>query len=116
MKKQIKQTVWCSLQFEGFHKWEACPHEEVNYLRQLHRHLFHVKAWVNVTHGDRDVEFIILKHRIQEYIVKQYPTGNLGNMSCEMLAMELIEHFDLCACEVSEDGENGCYLEVSDEH
>jgi len=31
-------------------------------------------------------------------------------MSCEMIARELIEHFNLSRCEVSEDGENGAIV------
>jgi len=36
--------------------------------------------------------------------------NNFGNRSCEDIAEELIETFDLLNCEVLEDGENGAYL------
>lgn len=106
------KVVYCTLQFEALHNWANCPLEEVNYLRHPHRHMFHIKAYKTVTHNDRDTEFIIMKHRIQEYLTKTYRNQNLGSMSCEMLAQELIEKFDLCQCDVSEDNENGAVLTV----
>jgi len=114
----IKQ-VFCQLQVEGTHSWPDCPISEVDYLRDTHRHVFHIKAYRTVTHTDRDVEFIWLKHAIWNYFRGNYfdATKNLcvfGHMSCEMIAEKLIEHFELSACEVSEDGENGCLLIVED--
>jgi hypothetical protein len=103
-------AVYCTLQFEGIHNWPNCPIEEVSYLRFPHRHMFHIKAWMVVSHSDRDVEFIWLKHRITEYLDKTYPDHQLGAKSCEMLAEELINKFGLAACEVNEDGENGAIV------
>ena len=105
--------VYCTLQIEGVHCWPGCPFDEVAYLRDPHRHIFHIKAFQPVTHSDRDVEFIILKHRIAEYLHREYfsDTAHLhwfGAMSCEMIAEELSSHFNLTRCEVNEDGENGC--------
>ena len=82
--------VWATLQFEATHNWPGCPFDEVAFLRVEHRHIFHIKAYHSVTHSDRDVEFIMMKHRIQEYLAKTYPTGRLGAMSCEMLGRELM--------------------------
>ena len=111
-KKKYNQTVYCTLEIEGTHNWKDCPFPEVAYLRDDHRHVFHFKAFVDVEHSDRDVEFIMLKHEIEQYLTSKYYDETLrmckfGSMSCEMLAIELIEKFDLCECEVSEDGENG---------
>ena len=64
--------VFCSLQVEGVHCWPDCPITEVAYLRTLHRHMFHIKAYKQVNHSDRDVEFIWLKHQIREYIIDAY--------------------------------------------
>jgi len=115
--------VYCTLQIEGTHNWPDCPFEEVDYLRVPHRHVFPIKAYQTVTHSDRDVEFIMLKHRIQKHFVEKYWTGwkkkeefsgsalcEFGAMSCEMIAQELIEHFNLSRCEVSEDNENGAVV------
>lgn len=121
----IKSEVYCTLQIEGTHNWPGCPFDEVAYLRDPHRHVFHIKAHKLVNHDDRDTEFIMMKHQITEYLFDKYlrnskdPTSRItqrlhafGAMSCEMLARELIEEFDLCQCEVNEDNENGAILYV----
>lgn len=106
----IRSEVYCTVVFEGIHCWPECPFEEVKYLRDPHRHLFYIKAYKTVHHDDRDVEFIMLKHQIENYMHATYPGGQLGRKSCEMLAEELIRKFDLVACDVSEDNENGAYI------
>lgn len=119
----MKTEVYCTLQIEGTHYWADCPFDEVSYLRNNHRHLFGIKAYKEVTHDDRDIEFIMLKHRIETYIKNKYMhrVGNdavsqllceFGGMSCEMIAKELIEEFELSRCEVNEDGENGAIVTV----
>ena len=111
----ISTEVFCTLQVEGIHNWPECPFEEVSYLRDPHRHLFHIKAYKLVNHDDRDVEFIMLKHAIKIYLAEHYFRVDnaacvFGAMSCEMIARELIVKFSLTRCEVSEDGENGAIL------
>lgn len=111
----MKKVVFCTLSVEGIHCWQNCNIEEVSYLSYPHRHIFHFKCYVEVTHGDRDVEFIELKHHIQEYLHKTYWNERIRMMdftdkSCEMLAEELIGGFGLCQCEVNEDNENGAIL------
>lgn len=113
----MKTEVFCTLQVEGTHSWPGCPFDEVSYLRDPHRHVFHIKAYKTVTHSDRDTEFIILKHKIQQYFVTEYQMPHqrlcvFGAMSCEMIAEDLIEAFDLSRCEVSEDNENGAIVTV----
>jgi len=116
----LTSEVYCTLQVEGTHNWPNCPFDEVAYLRDPHRHMFHIKAHKIVNHDDRDTEFIMLKHQIQRYLNTKYmldPHGDglcvFGAMSCEMIARELIEEFNLCRCEVNEDGENGAILYVN---
>ena len=114
---QISEEVFCTLQLEGLHHWPKCHIDEVKYLRHLHRHVFHIKAHKLVTHDDRDVEFIELKHKIKYYIEQEYWDEKLrllhfGAQSCEMIAKELITKFNLSRCEVSEDGENGAIVTV----
>ena len=65
-------VVFCSLAVDGIHRWEDCPIEEVKVLRDDHRHMFHIRAYMPVTHSDRDVEFIVQKHKILDYLKKRY--------------------------------------------
>ena len=125
---RTRTEVYCTVQIEATHNWPDCPFDEVDYLRVPHRHVFHIKAYAPVTHSDRDVEFIMLKHKIRDYLVNKYgvfetiPTVKgtstyythcvFGAMSCEMLAEELIGRFHLTCCEVSEDNENGALVRV----
>jgi len=107
--------VYCSLQVEATHCWPSCPYDEVAYLRDPHRHVFFIKAYKVVNHDDRDVEFIMLKHQLIKYLEAIYYDSRqqlhiFGAKSCEMLGRELIERFDLTACDVSEDNENGANL------
>ena len=112
----MKSTqVFCTLQVEATHNWPGCPFDEVAYLRDPHRHVFFIKAYTAVTHTDRDVEFIMLKHKILDYMKTTYYSDDaklhvFGAKSCEMLGQELIEHFGLTMCEVSEDNENGAIV------
>ena len=108
----VLTEVFCTVLFEGIHNCPNCPIEEVSYLKDPHRHIFHIKAFKQVNHNDRDVEFIWLKHRVQEFLTETYPNGQMGPTSCEMLAHILIGHFDLTKCEVSEDNENGAVVEL----
>lgn len=113
----MKTEVYCTLQVEGTHNWPNCPYEEVAYLRDPHRHVFHIKAYKEVFHDDRDVEFIMLKHQITTYIRSRYFSVPqelcvFGAMSCEMIGRELIERFGLSRVEVSEDNENGAVVTV----
>lgn len=108
----LTEEVYAHLEVEGVHWWADCPLEEVSYLKYPHRHIFHIDAYAYVSHSDRDIEFIVLKHKIADYLKEKYwdKTWKLlkfGGMSCEMIAKELIAEFNLYKCHVSEDGENG---------
>jgi hypothetical protein len=114
MIEKVTTEVFCTLQIDGLHNWPECPFEEMKILRDLHRHMFHIKAYKRVTHSDRDVEFVILKHRISNWFRENYWSNDLnshlfGRMSCETIAELLHQEFDLSGCEVSEDNENGSY-------
>ena len=109
-----KTVVFCTLQFEATHNWPGCDISEVLYLQNEHRHMFHIKAYKDVNHDDRDVEFIKLKRDIAFHLRLTYGgtenTAKLGAKSCEMLAHELMTEFGLSQCEVNEDGENGAIV------
>lgn len=112
----MEKVVFCTLQVEGIHSWPGCNIEEVSYLKDQHRHMFHIKAYKKVTHADRDTEFIKLKHGIKlhfsGFYSARYKCANFKNMSCEHIAEHLVETFKLTACEVSEDGENGALVHI----
>lgn len=114
-----KQEVFCTVVFEATHNWPGVvDHEqyaEVHYLQHEHRHRFFIKAHSRVTHSDRDVEFIWLAHKIEDFLLSKYPTRRMGHKSCEMLAIEILEHFAdyLYKVEVSEDNENGAIVELA---
>ena len=110
----MKTNIICRLQVEGLHWWsEASKYEPTMiYLESPHRHMFHIVAKKEVMHDDRDVEFIMFKRKINRYLREMYYTSDLdlcdfGSQSCEMIAEELYEKFDLCYCAVYEDNENG---------
>ena len=101
-----RTRVTAKVVFPALHCWPAAP-APVAYLRHPHRHLFVIRATVEVTHDDRDVEFIMLGEQVLAQVAAWYPDGDLGHTSCEMLARRLLEHFDLIECSVFEDDENG---------
>ena len=56
--------------------------------------------------------FIVFKRKVKKYLEEvyydeQYDLCNFRNRSCEMLAKELLQEFDLSYCAVYEDNENG---------
>lgn len=103
--------VFCTTQFEGFHSWPDAP-ENVSYLRDRHRHIFHVRAETIVDHNDRQIEFITLKKEVDAVIKLLKETTDVRNWSCEHWASAILAAFcGLTRVEVSEDGENGAYVE-----
>lgn len=112
----MQTNIVVSTQVEGLHHWPDCPIQEVQYLNSMHRHMFHIKAKKKVEHDDRDIEIIQFKHDIIQYLDNKYMDYNhrclmFGAKSCEMIAKELVEEFELSYCEVLEDGENGAEVQ-----
>lgn len=99
------------LEFEGFHRWPQAP-SDVAYLRDRHRHVFHIEARFAVDHDNRAVEFIQFKGEMLEWLRNRFPGNELGTKSCEQIAGLLLEAFALQSCAVFEDGENGAIVEV----
>ncbi len=104
-------------EFEAYHFWPEAP-EEVMFLRGIHRHIFKVRARMNVSHSDRELEFFIVKGKINGMIHKVIlKDGNfLGRTSCEDIAKMIVDWIVLnlgrikIEVEVSEDGENGAIV------
>lgn len=107
----------------GTHKWEGCDIKAVEFLKNEHHHNFEIYFECDVTHLDRELEFIVLRNWIKEAIKKSYPVVDgivrFGCMSCEMIALDLSNQFKLdhvneinrhLKIVVSEDGVQGGIL------
>jgi hypothetical protein len=125
IKQDIRpnKMIWVTFRKEGTHKYPAALTDpalatgdeyDVSFLGYPHRHIFHFKVWIGVTHDDRDIEFIQFK-RWLENLYKE-GTLQLDYKSCEMMSGDL---FDAISnkypgrevwIEVSEDGENGSFI------
>lgn len=103
-------TVWATFQFPGHHYWPDPP-PQFAYLGNIHRHMFHVRIEVAVTHDNRYVEFIELRNRLYNYCLDTYSHA-VFTFSCEQLAEQIADvardaGYIVVSASVSEDGENG---------
>lgn len=112
--KQYFKLIVINLRIEALHNWPEARTiaPQVGFLSDLHRHEFHISCKKQVSHNERDIEIIMFKRDVQQYLKDKYFDAhqniiNFGPLSCESIAEELINHFDLEVCEVLEDGENG---------
>lgn len=115
-----RTTVFCKESFEGIHRFDDAQ-SEVVYLRQPHRHMFGVCIELEVKHDDREVEFIMLKHKLRSWLRQRCVDGvwPMGTMSCEQLAklvIDMVSHLypgrRWVKVTVDEDGENGASVET----
>jgi frataxin-like iron-binding protein CyaY len=117
------KMIWVTFRKEGIHKYPAAATDptlatgdeyDVSFLANEHRHIFHFRVWIGVTHNDRDIEFIQFKR----WLEKLYSDAilQLDYKSCEMMSDDL---YDVISkkypnreiwIEVSEDGENGSFI------
>jgi hypothetical protein len=114
----LDREIWVTFQKEGVHKYPAALEDpalaDVSFLGYPHRHIFHFRVGVTVTHNDRDIEFILFKRELENL----YSDGimQMDYKSCEMLAEELIAYIGKnypnrkIVVSVSEDNENGATL------
>ena len=120
----MNKMIWVTFQKEGIHKYPAALTDpnlatgdeyDVSFLGYPHRHMFHFKVAIEVFHDDRDIEFIQFK-RWLENLYKDAILA-LDFKSCEMIAEDLYTQINArhpgraVTIEVSEDGENGCYIQ-----
>jgi hypothetical protein len=125
IKQDIRpnKMIWVTFRKEGIHKYPAALTDanlatgdeyDVSFLGYPHRHIFHFKVWISVTHDDRDIEFIQFKR----WLEKLYAEGTLqlDYKSCEMMSGDLYDTISNkypgreVWIEVSEDGENGSFI------
>lgn len=110
--RSMPKYIYAKTEFEGLHSYPDAP-LSVEFLRNEHRHIFHVKVYIEVRHNNRDVEFILFK-RFLDNIIKELnkPLG-----SCEMISDQLYQKISRfypgrkVIIDVSEDNENGSYIE-----
>ena len=117
------KMIWVTFRKEGIHKYPAALTEpalatgdeyDVSFLGYPHRHIFHFKVWIGVTHDDRDIEFIQFKRWLEKLYVDG--TVQLDYKSCEMMSGDLYDAISNkypgreVWIEVSEDGENGSFI------
>lgn len=119
-----KTFVVVPFQKEGYHCFpEAATNPEfktnddydVSHLAYRHMHYFYFKVWVQVSHTNRQIEFIQLRRWLESLFDSK--TLELSNKSCEMISDELYNFISQkfpnveIRIEVLEDGINGSYTE-----
>ena len=124
--KASQKKVWVTFTKEGIHCYPDAAvnpllatgdEYDVSFLSSPHRHIFHFKISIDVFHDDRELEFIQFKRWLEALYVNT--VLQLDYKSCEMIADDL--YAQIAAkypnrdvwIEVSEDGENGCYVEYN---
>lgn len=108
-KMNKKTTIIIRTQFEGTHQYINAP-DAVSMLRSIHRHLFYVEVELDVYGDDRELEFILVKRALNDFLDNKPFTITT---SCEQMADAicgfLIEKYGNrnIRCCVYEDNENG---------
>ena len=127
IKQDIRplKMIWVTFQKEGIHCYPAAATDpnlatgdqyDVSFLANPHRHIFHFRVWLSVTHNDRDVEFIQFKRWLEQLYSSEQGVLSLDHKSCEMMSDELYDTISQkypgreVWIEVSEDGENGSFI------
>lgn len=125
IKNSAKKMIWVTFQKEGIHCYPAAAVDpalatgdqyDVSFLASPHRHIFHFRVYIDVFTNDRDVEFIQFRRWLEQLYSGSSSVLQLNYKSCEMIAEEL--YLQIAAryphrnvwIEVSEDGENGCFI------
>jgi len=127
IKQDIRpnKMIWVTFCKEGIHCYPAAATDsnlatgdqyDVSFLANPHRHIFHFRVWLSVTHNDRDVEFIQFKRWLEQLYSSAQGVLSLDHKSCEMMSDELYDTISQkypdreVWIEVSEDGENGSFI------
>jgi len=119
------KMIWVTFQKEGIHCYPAAATDpnlatgdeyDVSFLANPHRHIFHFRVWLSVTHNDRDVEFIQFKRWLEKLYSSNEGVLSLDYKSCEMMSDDLYAQIQAkypdreVWIEISEDGENGSFI------
>jgi len=121
--ENAKRSIWVTFRKEGIHLYPAAKDDpalatggwdDVSFLGVAHRHIFHFKVQIQVTHNDRDIEFIQFKRWLESLYDDK--VIELNHKSCEMIADDLYTQINakypgrFVVIDVAEDGENGCQI------
>jgi hypothetical protein len=115
--------IWVTFEKEGIHRYPEALTDpalatgdeyDVSFLGHPHRHIFHFRVSIEVTHNNRDIEFIQFKR----WLERLYSQGTLvlDYKSTEMMSDDLYVHIAArypgraVIIQVAEDGENGCEI------
>ena len=119
------KMIWVTFRKEGIHCYPAAATDpnlatgdeyDVSFLASPHRHIFHFRVWISVTHNDRDIEFIQFKRWLERLYSSNEGVLSLDYKSCEMMSDELHDMISQkypdreVWIEVSVDGENGSFI------
>lgn len=105
----MKTLIEVNLQYEATHNWpDADKIPEVAYLKNEHRHIFHVQVRKSVEDLDREIEIIKFKNEVLEYLGRF--DHKFDNLSCEQIAQAIAKVFKADRVRVLEDGENGALV------
>ena len=101
-----------SFRFPYLHAWPKCHIPSKGYLKNLHRHVLHGRAWFPVRSADRELEFIEIKEAIEAWCLDHFSCTHADpSLSCEAIASRILEEFSPCQrVEILEDGENGALV------
>lgn len=111
----MKKQVIIQFEIEGLHNYPDAP-EQVNFLKNSHRHTFTIKAGYSVNDLNREKEIFIQRDILKEYLNEAFGMPcQFKNMSCEMIATELLEFGQedgMIWCEVWEEKTGGARVEL----
>ena len=125
IKEHAERKIWITFRKEGIHKYPAALTDpalatgdeyDVSFLGHPHRHIFHFRVWISVTHNDRDIEFIQFKRWLEKLYSSNEGVLSLDYKSCEMMSDDLYAQISQkypdreVWIEISEDGENGSFI------
>lgn len=121
----VKKTfIYVPFVKEGYHcfpeagtdvQYATNDEYDVSHLQYKHMHYFYFKVWIEVTHNNRQIEFIQFRRWLESLYDSK--TLSLNNMSCEMIADQLYDTISQkfpnveIRIDISEDNINGAYVE-----
>jgi hypothetical protein len=119
----LPATIFVTFRENGFHHWADAPEHQA-YMRNMHRHAFHIRVDTIVSSDHPDIDPHELLRESQRRFMDLHLTAqdprNFGSQSCVILAGRLSTVLaDLFArpftVTVSEDGETGATVSSAPE-